>query len=137
MDLSKFNVEKMAEMGADMPIEHPATGDELKQDDDKPITIKVLGTDSKAYRNKNREFQRERIAKMTRNRKKTIDYTVGDEDACTLLAECTVGWEGIELDGEAIEFSKEAAYDLYLSQSWIREQVDMFIGDRANFFRNA
>lgn len=136
MDLSKINLEKMAEQGAEMELVHPVTGETLTQDDKEktPITIKVVGTDSKAYRNKNRDFQRKRIAKMTKSRTKTIDYTVSDEDACELLAECTVGWSGIEVDGKPLEFSKENANELYMKFNWIREQVDAFIGDRANFF---
>lgn len=133
MDLSKFNIEVMAEKGADMLLEHPATGEPIEENGE-PVIITLLGTDSKAWREKNREFQRKRIAAMTRNRKKTIDYTVSDEDACELLAACTKGWSGIDKDGEPLEFSTDAAYELYLDNVWIREQVDAFIGDRANFF---
>lgn len=134
MDLSKINIEQMAEAGADMELVHPVSDEAMLQDDKSPITIKLLGTDSKAYRNKNRDFQRKRIAKMTKSRSKTIDYTVSDEDACELLAECTIGWSGIIVEGKPLEFSKEAAENLYFEFSWIREQVDVFIGDRANFF---
>lgn len=136
MDLSKFNVSVMAEKGADLLLEHPATGEPIEENGE-PVIITLLGTDSKAYREKNRDFQRERIAQMARNRKKTIDYTVSDEDACELLAACTKGWSGIERDGKPLEFSNEAAFDLYMEYGWIREQVDLFIGDRANFFTTA
>lgn len=134
MDLSKINLEKMAEQGADMELMHPVDNEVMLQDNKSPITIKLVGTDSKAYRNKNRDFQRKRIAKMTKSRTKTIDYTVSDEDACELLAECTIGWSGIVVEGKPLEFSKENAEILYMQFNWIREQVDAFIGDRANFF---
>ena len=137
MDLSKFNVEKMAEQGAWLELEDPSTGDVLQGDDGEAIAIKVLGTDSKAYRNKNREYQRARIAQMARSKSRKIDYTMSDEDACDLLAECTVEWRGIVDEGKEVEFSKEAAHDLYMKYIWIREQVDAFIGDRANFFPSA
>lgn len=133
MDLSKINMEKMAELGADMELVHPVSDEPMLQDDGSKITIKLLGTDSKAYRNKNRDFQRQRIAKMTKTRSKTIDYTVSDEEACELLAECTIGWSGILVDGVLVEFSKAAAEELYMKFGWIREQVDVFIGNRANF----
>lgn len=139
MDLAKINLEKFSEQGVDMELEHPVSGDILMQEkpnEKKPITIKVLGIDSKAYRNKQLEFQRKRIAKMTRNRKNN-DIVMSDEDACELLAECTVGWEGIVENGKPIEFSKEAAASLYMNYRWIREQVDQSIGDRANFLQSA
>jgi hypothetical protein len=137
MDLSKFNVSKQAEQGAWCELENPATGEALTDDDSRPVAIKVLGVDSKAWREKNREFQRKRFHKMRRTKSKNIDHTMSDEDTCELLAECTVEWTGLVEDGEAIAFTKEAAFDLFMKYPWIREQVDVFIGDRANFFPSA
>ncbi len=135
MDLSNIDIDKFAEAGAVMELEHPATGDVLLHEG-APITITVLGTDSKTWRNKQREYQRQRIAKMSRS-KKNVDLLISDEDACNLLAECTIDWTGIIVDGKAIKFSKDAAVDLYSKYNWIREQVDAFIGDRANFLKTA
>lgn len=137
MDLSKYNVEKMAEQGAWLDLESPEDGTPLKTDDGKPVRIKLLGTDSKAWREKNRQNQRDRIAQMARRKSRDIDYTVSDEQACEMLSVCTIAWEGIVEEGETVEFSQEAAKDIYMRYIWIREQVDMFIGDRANFFPNA
>lgn len=136
MDITKYNVEKMAEQGAWLDLEHPATGDVIGTED-KPVRIKLLGTDSKAWRNKNREFQRKRIAKLKRNKSRDIDYSASEEETSDMLAACTIGWEGIEENGEAMEFSQETAERLYLEMGWIREQVDAFVGDRANFFPGA
>ena len=136
MDLSKFNVEQAAEQGADLILRNPVD-DELLGTEKKRVTIKLLGTDSKAWRNKNREAQRKRVAKMVRNRAKNVDHTVSDEEACEMLAACTMGWSNIELDGQKLEYSEKAAYQLYLDHIWIREQVDAFIADRANFFTTA
>lgn len=139
MDLANINIEKLAEQGAILELEHPVSGDVLMQDkpnEKKPVTINVLGTDSKVWRNKQREYQRKRIASMQRNRK-NADLTISDEDACELLAECTTGWDGIVISGKPVEFSKDAAYDLYMKFNWIREQVDAFMGDRANFLKSA
>lgn len=137
MDLSKFNVSKMAEVGAELELEHPSTGEPLIQENGEPVTIRLIGTDSKAWRNKNRDFQRARIAKMARGRSKKIDYTVSDDEACEMLAICTMGWAGMKQDENEIEFSEEAAFNLYMEHNWIREQADTFINDRANFFTTA
>jgi hypothetical protein len=137
MDLSKFNVEKMAEQGAWLDLENPRTNEMLEDDDGNAISIKLLGTDSKVWRNKNRENMRKRTAQMVRSKSKKVDFTVSDEDTCEMLSECTVDWKGIIDEGEEIEFSKEAAYELYMKYIWIREQVDLFVGDRANFFPSA
>lgn len=137
MDLTKYNVEVTAEQGAWMELESPVDGEVLMTDKNEPVRIKLLGTDSKVWRNKNRETQRARINSMVRKKAKNIDYTISDEDACEMLAECTIEWSGIDEKGKALEFSEEAARDLYTRYIWVREQVDIFINDRANFFPNA
>lgn len=140
MDLSKFNITKQAELGANLELLDPNDEPLFYKDGKKkkvPVTIKLLGMDSKVWRNKNRDVQRERIAKMTRKKSKNVDHTVSDEDACDMLALCTIGWDGIDEDGKPLEFSYDAAYKMYMSQIWIREQADTFIADRANFFTSA
>jgi hypothetical protein len=135
MDLSKFNVKQMAEKGADLELLDPE-GEPLLQDK-KPVTIKLLGTDSTTWRNLNRDRSRALSIKMQKKRSKQIDFTMSDEDSCEMLAACTLGWAGIDENKKPLEFSKEAAYEMYINHLWIREQVDAFIGDRANFFTTA
>jgi len=139
MDLSKFNLTQQAEIGADLhlldPDNEPLMYGSGKKE--KPVTIKLLGTDSKVWRNKNREFSRKRTQKMVRKRAKNVDLVATDEETCEMLAACTTGWDGIDANGEKLEFSTEAAFQMYMDHIWIREQADIFIGDRANFFTKA
>lgn len=138
-DMSKINLQVAAEVGADLHLMHPIDDELIYQDEEKkkPVKIKLLGHDSKAWRNKNREFSRKRTAAMQKRKGKGVDFTPSDEEASEMLAACTMSWENVLVDGEEIEFTKEVAYDLYMEQPWIREQADVFIGDRANFFTNA
>lgn len=137
MDLSKYNVSKMAEKGADLELLDPEEEPLFYGKDKKPVTIKLLGTDSKTWRNMNRDRSRALSLQMQKKGRKKIDFTMSDEDACEMLATCTIGWEGIEDGDKPIEFSVEAACQMYMDHLWIREQVDAFIGDRANFFTSA
>ena len=137
MDISKINESNASDTGADLELTHPSTGDVLVQDDDNrtPITIRILGMDSKVYRNHQQNVQRERMNKMMRARsRKNVDFVMSFEERCSLLAECTVGWSGIVDNGAEVEFSKKAAYELYHKAPWVADQVDEFMGDRANFF---
>ncbi len=129
MDLNTIDLTKSADAGADLELEHPITGDATD------IIITLAGTDSSIHRKKSKEIQAKRIAKMAKGKK--ADFSVSDDEACDLLAACTLGWVGIMEGSEEIDFSKEAAKELYLKHVWIREQVDAFIGDRANFFTSA
>jgi hypothetical protein len=132
MDLSSINVTQSAEIGAEMELEHPITGDALTNDDGKPMLIELYGSDSAVYRNKQREMQSRRMAKMMKGKGNPV---LSDAEACELLAAATKGWSGLVEDGKALKFSAKAAFDLYMAQPWIREQVDTFIADRGNFFK--
>jgi hypothetical protein len=51
------------------------------------------------------------------------------------VVSATVGWSNIE-DGEnPIPFSEGNARDIYTRFIWIREQLETFIADRANFLK--
>lgn len=134
MDLSTLNIDEQSEQGVYMELMHPIDDEPLLQDDGSKITIKLLGADSKAFRDISKKHSRKRTANMMKTRKKDIDFTPTLEETCETLAACTVGWKGIEANGNAIKFSTDEAYKLYMDFSWIREQVNIFVGDRANFF---
>lgn len=54
-----------------------------------------------------------------------------------LLATCIVGWTGLEDDSGPIAYSHDKAVELLSTEelSFIREQVDRHLGQRAKFFR--
>jgi hypothetical protein len=134
MDLLDINLEEKANEGGVLELEHPVTGEPLLHDG-QPMTITLAGIDSAAYRNKHRQIQNRRLQRMARGRKP--DLSNADAEACELLAACTISWSGIVKGGEALECSEQAARELYEEHDWIREQVDVFVGDRANFFPSA
>lgn len=64
------------------------------------------------------------------------EETKVEEDAgIELLVDLTVDWSGINLNDEALEFTKENCFDVYKKYIVIREQVDKFISDRKNFLK--
>jgi len=46
-------------------------------------------------------------------------------------------WSGIEENGVKVDFSFANAVNLLTDYPWLFEQLDMFIGDRANFLPSA
>lgn len=130
LDLTELDLSASAEAGNVVEIEHPISGE------DTGIRITVLGTDSKKYKDKVREQQQARFNKAARSRsRKSANIGMSDEEASELLAACTVSWSGVKENGD--EVPVEQAARIYTKYSWIREQVDEFMGDRANFFTTA
>lgn len=128
MDLKTLDVSEAASRGADLTLRNPATGENLSGEDGKPITITLLGSDSGEYRKKLRSTANQRIA--TR-KKQTVEQL--EQEGVGLLAAVTTGWHNIIVNGETLQFSKEKAAELYTQYPWIREQVDEFVNERANF----
>lgn len=129
MDLAKIDTTETANSGVPMELRGP-NGALVTKPDGSPVTIRLLGKDSDVYV-KASHLMTNRILKQ---RGKVISTAEGLEaDNIGLIAKCTVGWDGVTVDGEALPFSEDAARKLYTRFKFVREQVFEFIEDRGNF----
>lgn len=127
LDLSALDTAKGAEQGYELTLSHPKTGEPT------PMKITVLGADSDAYREKLRDFQRRRADRMNKGRRLSVTPEEIEAETLEMLVAVTTGWSGFTLDGAPLPFSGDNARTVYRRFSWIREQVDQAVGDRANF----
>ena len=126
-DLAKLDTAKVAEEGAELFVAHPTTGEDLG------ITITLIGTDSKTFR----DISKSRATASLKKKTREIDLDQNESDAVELLAKCTKGWTGITENGKEVAFSYDNAVQLYTKYLWLREQIDRFMADRANFLPSA
>jgi len=115
-----------------LQLKHPATGDLLFADDagTQPVTITISSTSSRAYR--------QAVAAM-RNRalkrgKKIATAAEQEEEGIELLVACCITSDNLPYNGEAVK--TESQFRALLSDvkmSWIRNQVDEYLGDVENF----
>lgn len=128
MDLKNLDMRAAAEAGATMTLRHPVTDEDLMDGKGKPVTITVLGSDSREFRRKVDEVNR------TRQRKRgNLSLAESERTAAELLASVTKAWSGIEWDGKVLECTTENAEMLYRERSWVRQQVDEFVAEAGNF----
>ena len=126
-DLATLDTSKVAEEGAELLVSHPTTGEDLG------ITITLIGTDSKTFR----DISKSRATASLKKKTREIDLDQNESDAVELLAKCTKGWSGITENGKDIPFGHENAVELYTKYLWLREQIDRFMADRSNFLPSA
>ena len=126
-DLAKLDTAKVAEEGAELRVAHPTTGEDLG------ITITLIGTDSKTFR----DISKSRATASLKKKTREIDLDQNESDAVDLLAKCTKGWTGITENGKEVAFSYDNAVQLYTKYLWLREQIDRFMADRSNFLPSA
>ena len=136
MDLKKF--ESVGASTVSMELRDPSNGEILVDEKtSKPVSIKLVSADSKEYR---LAFHKQTNLRINRQSKRSARVHLTSEgmetDQIEILARCTKGWSGIMVDKVDVEFSEQAARDLYTRFPWISEQVDDFINDRANFLGN-
>lgn len=132
MDLSKLNT-AAADQGVEMVLRHPATDDALQTEGGQPISITLAGGDSERARKARNAAHNRRLQRM--NKKLTAESL--EAEGLDVLVACTLGWQNIHFEGEDLAFSPDNARKLYKAVPWIREQVDAFIVDRANFLPSA
>ena len=126
-DLATLDTSKVAEEGAELLVAHPTTGEDLG------IKIKLIGTDSKTFR----DISKIRATMALKKKTREIDLDQDEQDFIELLARCTKGWSGMTENGKDIPFSHENAVELYTKYLWMRDQIDRFIVDRSNFLPSA
>lgn len=131
--LAEIDTKTKAESGVDMQV-RKVDGSPLLNPEGKPVMIRLRGMDSDAYRDAQASAY-EQIKQRAENKDdaSTIAKS-GEESAIELLVSCTIGWSGVlNKDGEPVMFTADAARALYRQYPVIRDQVDRFIGTRANF----
>lgn len=133
-DFASIDTKKLSESGVPLLI-LKLDGKPLADKDGNPVRITLLGPDSAKYRALTRENIRRRLEKRALGAAATeFDVDEVERETMEILAVCTVAWEGVNTpQGEAIPCSLENARKLYEAYPVIREQVDAFVGNRANF----
>lgn len=134
-DLSKLNTTAKSNDGAWLPLRDPGTFQVLLDDLGEPVQIQLAGVDSDAYRKAQR-----RVTNMRLNSRRGMAPKLTAEEmeaeALDILARCTMAWTGIVENGKVLECNYENARKLYSTYPWIKDQVDAFVNDRANFLQD-
>lgn len=131
-DIPGMDTKTLSEEGVDMAVKN-LSGKPMTTKDGKPITIKLLGPDSIAYRKANRDLVRKRV-RAANAAEPEPSFEENEAESIALLASLTVGWHGITNGkGEPVACTREAAAALYERFPAIRDQVDVFVAQRGNF----
>lgn len=143
MDLSNLDTSALAEAGAELLLTHPDTGEPLLDEaTGESVTITVLGKDSKSYRQKSHELSSRQLNKrigaaQNGQGKIKINTVELDNNVLELLAFSTREWKHIQVGKQELPCTFDNAKMLYTRFPWIREQVDAFVADRANYLGNS
>jgi len=89
------------------------------------LFITVVGVDSTVFRAQAKKQQRAYIESL--RSKKDFDDEAFATDS---LVAATIGWRGTDE-----KFTKKLCKELYTQAPYIKDQIDLFIADRANFTR--
>lgn len=132
-DLDNLDSVKACDDGAVLQLRHPTTDTPLTNDDGSPMTITMLGVDSPRYKQAVHARGNRRIQAATRTgRISTMEAQ--EADGIDNLVAATIAWD-ITFKGEKPKFDPVAVGELYRTRPWVKEQVDRFVGDRANFMK--
>lgn len=137
MDLSKLDTVQSSSRGADLLVRHP-TKDEVLVDEKtgEAVSIHLLGQDSTEFRKAEHDQQTRRVERVTRRGRVEQTGEEIDMDSVELMSLMTKSWKHIVLNGEALECNPHNARRIYVEFPWLREQVNRFISNRANFLGN-
>lgn len=119
-----------SETGVDMPVLNPQ-GRPLLRKDKTPMVITVYGPDSSQYRDQVREMRK----RQQRRAVEGVDTTPDDDiaDTVAMLARLAIRWNVQFTDGKDAPCNYETVSAFLKAFPATRDQMDSFIGRRANF----
>ncbi len=126
-DLASYRTSKLET--ATVEILDPVTGEATG------IKITVASPDSAQYRQVSLKVQNEQLQYAMKNKGKTTAERLVN-NALEVLVGATVAWEGITEGGKELPCTPENVRKVYEEVGFIKDQVDEFVGDVRNFFKN-
>lgn len=128
-DLSTLDTgTRRKEDGVPVELKHPATGQPLG------ITITVASYESERVKAVARAMGNKALLQQKRNPRKADTVEAIEERTFEIACAAIVSWEGLELDGKPLPFTRENARTVLERYPEIAEQVDTVASDRAAFF---
>lgn len=140
MDLSSFqnissNHRRLELRGPDGELLTTDTGDKDEQGKSVVLiwAVELVSEDSSDYQAVFKRQLTDNVQRATKRGGGKMSGAQIQEDKLEILVSCTKGWEHLQLNGKEFPFTKANARELYTRWPFIREQVDDFIHERANF----
>jgi hypothetical protein len=139
-DLLKLDTRAKSEAGVDMVLRYPPGpngGAPIKDSAGMPVTIKLKGVNSDAFRAAKREMEQRAVERRARSI--TPNEAELDIDTQDYLCSITIGWsDNLTLGGEAFPPTPENIRKLWADQrwSWVSKQVESFVLAEGNFLAN-
>lgn len=134
-DFAQIDTKTLAETGVEMPV-RLLDGKPLIARTGEPVSITLLGSDSNQYRALTRAQVRKRMEQLAGGNRTLTDADMdeNDREVLDVLVACTVGWKAVlDTSGTPIPFDADNVRKLYVAYPVVREQVEAFISNRANF----
>lgn len=125
IDLAALDTVARCDQGAELELTHPGTGKPLG------IFITLAGVDSRIWRKATAELAEKRLARRGR-----ISGADVAREGIEILAQCTLDWRGVVVDGEELPCIRDTARALYERFPWIFEQADRFASERGSFLQD-
>lgn len=130
IDLGQFETDNEGEW---LEILHPVDGTVIRDEDGKALRVCLVGKDSEDYRKAQRAITERRL--RSRSKANRMNARGLEREAVEVLVAVTKDWEGFGENGAVLECTPENVRKAYTDHIWLREQVDEFVDDRANFMQ--
>ena len=136
LDLSTLDVVAAADTAVRTELEHPSTGEVMRDADGVAYYVEHFGEDSTAVRAVDRRHQNQRAERLRKNRDLQLDQDTLERESVERLVAATHTWYLPPMRGETLECTPENARRLYGNpgMAWIPEQIGKAMKDRRRFF---
>lgn len=134
-DLSVLDSIEGSNQGAEIELIHPLTMEIFEPS----IKIWVYGVDSAQFQKAQQAATNRRLKTMGRRKSNALGVTAEEleDESLIALAKCIFQWENVEWEEESLECTYKNVKMALERLPWMREQLDAFMSDRANFLQKS
>lgn len=102
------------------------------------VEIDLLSVESTIGRQKRREFQRARLARVERGKKIKLTPESIEAEKVALLAALTTAWRGVKWQGESLDCTASNARMIYAHpmMAWLVDQIEEHVGSVEAYLGN-
>lgn len=111
----------------------------LPNGEDTGIVFTVTGQDSREFKDTAKKWAAKQLEQSADRKKQNINIDEIEKQRIELAVACIIDWKGVQENDEDVPFSKQKCKELLSipELSFIIDQVEQFVTERANFFRKA
>jgi hypothetical protein len=135
MDLTDLDALTFSEAAQRMIVQHPATGDDLKDSDGNEVALLIRGDNDPSMKRLDLKIQNQRLKKASKRGRVDLDAAQIEAERFDRAVASVAGWENIFDGKKPLECNPANVKAMLQKFPWMEDQIHEFRSNEGNFLK--